>query len=94
MVSGHEYRAQRPNTWPLRKVKILFANPKPSTHGPRADMSRFANDGSGIALSYNPSAISAHFNMRSLLRNASTAGSSDAGAPAPTKAVAATMSQR
>ncbi|SCB26729.1 hypothetical protein GA0061098_1004183 [Bradyrhizobium shewense] len=53
-----------------------------------------AKDGSRIALSYKPSAISAHFNMRSPLRNASTAGSSDAGAPGPTKAVAATMSQR
>src|SRR6478752_10011088 len=32
-----------------------------------------------IALSHSPSAISAHFSMRSLLRNDSTAGSSDAG---------------
>lgn len=47
-----------------------------------------------IAPCHNPSAISAHFNMRSLLRNASTAGSKDAGAPGPTRAVAATMSQR
>lgn len=47
-----------------------------------------------IAPCHNPSAISAHFNMRSLLRNASTAGSKDAGAPGPTSAVAATMSQR
>ena len=53
-----------------------------------------AKGGSRIALSYNPNAISAHFNMRSLLRNASTAGSIDAGAPGPTRAVAATMSQR
>lgn len=43
---------------------------------------------------YNPRATSAHFNMRSLLRNASTSSSSDRGAPGPTKAVAATMSQR
>lgn len=45
-------------------------------------------------LGYNPSATSAHLNMRSLLRNASTSSSSDTGAPGPTKAVAATMSQR
>ncbi|WP_247301729.1 hypothetical protein, partial [Bradyrhizobium sp. 179] len=33
----HEYRAKRPNTWLLRptpQVKILLANPEPSTHGP------------------------------------------------------------
>jgi hypothetical protein len=36
MASGHEYRANRPNTWLLRltpNVKILLANPEPSTHG-------------------------------------------------------------
>ena len=36
MASGHEYRAKRPNTWLLRptpQVKILLANPEPSTHG-------------------------------------------------------------
>lgn len=39
MASGHEYRTNRPNTWLLRprcKVKILLANPEPSTHGPSA----------------------------------------------------------
>lgn len=39
MASGHEYRTNRPNTWLLRprcKVKILLANPEPSTHGPPA----------------------------------------------------------
>src|SRR5262249_38362458 len=39
MASGHEYRANRPNTWLLRptlQVKILLANPEPSTHGPEA----------------------------------------------------------
>ena len=38
MASGHEYRTNRPNTWLLRprcKVKILLANPEPSTHGPK-----------------------------------------------------------
>jgi hypothetical protein len=37
MASGPVYRTQRPNTWPLRPtphVKILLANPEPSTHGP------------------------------------------------------------
>ena len=37
MASGDEYRANRPNTWLLRptlQVKILLANPEPSTHGP------------------------------------------------------------
>ena len=37
MASGHEYRIRRPNTWLLRptcKVKILLANPEPSTHDP------------------------------------------------------------
>jgi len=37
MASGHEYRTRRPNTWLLRptpQVKILLANPEPSTHGP------------------------------------------------------------
>jgi hypothetical protein len=37
MASGHEYRTCRPNTWLLRptpQVKILLANPEPSTHGP------------------------------------------------------------
>jgi hypothetical protein len=37
MASGHGYRANRPNTWLLRptlQVKILLANPEPSTHGP------------------------------------------------------------
>jgi hypothetical protein len=36
MASGHGYRANRPNTWLLRptlQVKILLANPEPSTHG-------------------------------------------------------------
>jgi hypothetical protein len=38
MASGHVYRANRPNTWLLRpscNVKILLANPEPSTHGLR-----------------------------------------------------------
>jgi hypothetical protein len=38
MASGHVYRARRPNTWLLRPtphVKILLANPEPSTHGPK-----------------------------------------------------------
>ena len=38
MASGHGYRANRPNTWLLRptpQVKILLANPEPSTHGPQ-----------------------------------------------------------
>jgi len=37
MASGHVNRANRPNTWLLRptpQVKILLANPEPSTHGP------------------------------------------------------------
>ena len=37
MASGHVNRANRPNTWLLRPtcdVKILLANPEPSTHGP------------------------------------------------------------
>jgi hypothetical protein len=37
MASGHVNRASRPNTWLLRptlQVKILLANPEPSTHGP------------------------------------------------------------
>jgi hypothetical protein len=37
MASGPVYRTQRPNTWLLRptpQVKILLANPEPSTHGP------------------------------------------------------------
>ena len=41
MASGHEYRANRPNTWLLRptlQVKILLANPEPSTHGPIAEV--------------------------------------------------------
>ena len=36
MASGHVNRANRPNTWLLRptlQVKILLANPEPSTHG-------------------------------------------------------------
>jgi hypothetical protein len=40
MASGHEYRTRRPNTWLLRptpQVKILLANPEPSTHGPSFD---------------------------------------------------------
>jgi hypothetical protein len=39
MASGHGHRANRPNTWLLRltlQVKILLANPEPSTHGPSA----------------------------------------------------------
>ena len=43
MASGHEYRANRPNTWLLRprcKVKILLANPEPSTHGPSRQLVR------------------------------------------------------
>jgi hypothetical protein len=39
MASGHEYRTRRPNTWLLRptpQVKILLANPEPSTHGSQA----------------------------------------------------------
>jgi hypothetical protein len=38
MASGDEYRTRRPNTWLLRptpQVKILLANPEPSTHGHR-----------------------------------------------------------
>ena len=41
MASGHGYRANRPNTWLLRptlQVKILLANPEPSTHGPIAEV--------------------------------------------------------
>jgi hypothetical protein len=37
MASGRVNRANRPNTWLLRptlQVKILLANPEPSTHGP------------------------------------------------------------
>jgi len=37
MASGHEYRANRPNTWllrPLLQSEILLANLEPSTHGP------------------------------------------------------------
>ena len=37
MASGHVNRANRPNTWlhrPTLQVKILLANPEPSTHGP------------------------------------------------------------
>jgi hypothetical protein len=37
MASGHVNRANRPNTWlhrPRCRVKILLANPEPSTHGP------------------------------------------------------------
>lgn len=48
MASGHEYRTRRPNTWLLRptpQVKILLANPEPSTHGPSATF----NDASGSA---------------------------------------------
>ena len=36
MASGHVNRARRPNTWlhrPACDVKILLANPEPSTHG-------------------------------------------------------------
>jgi len=37
MASGHANRANRPNTWlhPTKPcdVKILLANPEPSTHG-------------------------------------------------------------
>ena len=43
MASGHEYRAKRPNTWLLRptpQVKILLANPEPSTHGPWLTLSQ------------------------------------------------------
>jgi hypothetical protein len=38
MASGHGYRANRPNTWllrPILHVKILLANPEPSTHDPK-----------------------------------------------------------
>src|SRR5262245_51618041 len=38
MASGHVNRANRPNTWllrPMLRVKILLANPEPSTHGPK-----------------------------------------------------------
>jgi hypothetical protein len=37
MASGHVNRTKRPNTWlhrPACDVKILLANPEPSTHGP------------------------------------------------------------
>jgi hypothetical protein len=36
MASGHVYRAHRPHGCSDQccDVKILFANPKPSTHGP------------------------------------------------------------
>ena len=37
----HEYRTRRPNTWLLRptpQVKILLANPEPSTHGAFGDL--------------------------------------------------------
>jgi hypothetical protein len=40
MASGHVNRANRPNTWLLRptlQVKLLLANPEPSTHGSIAD---------------------------------------------------------
>jgi hypothetical protein len=43
MASGHVNRANRPNTWLLRptlQVKILLANPEPSTHGPTEKSSR------------------------------------------------------
>jgi hypothetical protein len=43
MASGHEYRTRRPNTWLLRptpQVKILLANPEPSTHGPSLPFAR------------------------------------------------------
>jgi hypothetical protein len=36
MASGHVNRTNRPNTWlhrPSLNVKILLANPEPSTHG-------------------------------------------------------------
>jgi hypothetical protein len=42
MASGHEYRTRRPNTWLLRptpQVKILLANPEPSTHGAEGEVS-------------------------------------------------------
>jgi hypothetical protein len=41
MASGHGTARKRPNTWLLRptcKVKILLANPEPSTHGPLQDV--------------------------------------------------------
>ncbi|MGY4330907.1 hypothetical protein ACVWWG_005324 [Bradyrhizobium sp. LB7.2] len=44
MTSGHEYRTRRPNTWLLRptpQVKILLANPEPSTHGPSLPLTRY-----------------------------------------------------
>jgi hypothetical protein len=40
MASGHVNRTDRPNTWlhrPSLHVKILLANPEPSTHGPNAE---------------------------------------------------------
>ena len=43
MASGHVNRANRPNTWlhrPTLQVKILLANPEPSTHGPWAKRAR------------------------------------------------------
>jgi hypothetical protein len=43
MASGHEYRTRRPNTWLLRptpQVKILLANPEPSTHGPSSSLAQ------------------------------------------------------
>ena len=39
MASGQVNRTNRPNTWLLRptlQMKILLANPEPSTHGPLA----------------------------------------------------------
>ena len=46
MASGHAYRVNRPNTWlsdQCCKVKILLANPEPSTHGPSHQFGRRSN---------------------------------------------------
>lgn len=63
MASGHEYRTRRPNTWLLRptpQVKILLANPEPSTHGAialvgtRSDMSEARGRAEVVPLSGRP----------------------------------------
>ena len=42
MASGHVNRIKRPNTWlhrpMLHNVKKALANPEPSTHGGKAEM--------------------------------------------------------
>jgi hypothetical protein len=72
MASGHANRANRPNTWLHRTrpcdVKILLANPEPSTHGTSATYAIVRKkSASGAKADLVASVSDAHLSSRTVL---------------------------